>query len=515
MSTAPIGLSPEIREAARAKHRALQQESPALTFIPNIGQERMLRVWARPHRPFIGVIGAGNGMGKTSLSAPMMVGCAFGPDEVSEWMEQIPMWQQEQDKRLRRGTPLQYRIVCHADGMKENGPMLSAIKEWFPKGRYKLDKAGKTYISQVLCFDEHGEVCAVFDVKTHDQEKTAHAGANLDGVFVDEPMPQELYTETVGRCRKDGAFIAMFLTPLEVAGWMMDQIIDDADDREIVVVTGSLWDNCRDIPGTRGHLSREVIERQIREWEKTSPHELEARVYGTFTHLSGALFKNYSTEIHEVDEFPIPPHWPIYCIIDPHDSKAPFVTWFAQGEHEAYAIREWPMEDYTKLGENTMTITQVVGAGREIEKPFRSQLVWRFMDPNKGKTPHRGVTETKTVQEEYREAGWEFELSEDDLQVGHERIRTALHYDMKRPVDESNRPYLRVFRCCPNTSKSLARYGMKKDYKPGSSLTASIDKKYKDPVDNVRYFLMRLQPFQRVEAVKAFYSDIMSGRVRK
>ncbi len=516
MTAAPVGLSPEIRAAARAQKTALLQESPSLGFIPNIGQERMLRVWARPHRPFIGVIGAGNGMGKTSLMAPMMVGCAYGPDEVSEWMEQIPMWQQELDKRLRRGGPLHYRIVCHADAMKENGPVLSAIQEWFPKGRYKTDKAGKTYVSQITCFDEDGEICCIFDVKTHDQEKTAHAGANLDGVFVDEPMPEGLYSETVGRCRKDGAFISMFLTPLEVAGWMIDQIIDDADDREIVVVTGSLWDNCKDIPGTRGHISREVIERQIREWEKLSPHELEARVYGTFSHLSGALFKNFKPASHVIDDMLIPDDAPIYCIIDPHDMKAPFITWVARLPHEAVVIREWPTEEYTKLGENTMTLSQVVSVVREIERPFRSQVVHRIMDPNKGRTPHRGVETTKTVQDEYREAGLDFLLAaEDDLQVGHDCIRQMLFYDVKQPISEKNRPFLRVLRTCENTAKSLARYGIKKNPTPGGSLTANIDKKHKDPVDNVRYFSVSMVPYEPVGVTRAFYDSIMSGRVKK
>lgn len=508
-------ITPEIQDVADLQRKALLAKSPALGFVPNIGQERMLVAFSQPVRPFVAVIGAGNGMGKTSLMAPMMVGCAFGPDEVSPWMERYPLFQQELDKRLARGTPLQYRIVCHADSMKENGPVFQSINDWFPKGRFKMDKAGKTYYSQVKCFDEDGNVIAVFDVKTHDQEKTAHAGSNLDGVFVDEPMPEPIYGETVGRCRKDGAFIAMFLTPLEVAGWMMDQIIDDADGVDKVVVTGSLWDNCRDIPGTRGHLSREVIERQIREWERLSPHELEARVYGTFTHLSGALFKNYSAQVHEVEDHPIPAHWPVYMIIDPHDSKLPFVTWIAQGETEAVVVREWPTEDFVKLGENTMSIAQVVSAIREVERPFRSQVQYRYMDPNKGKTPHRGADDTKTVQEEYREAGLDCELSEDDLQVGHDRIRALLYYNIKLPVGDGNRPYLRVMNHCKNTSKSLMRYGIKKNALEGASLTAKIDKKYKDPVDNIRYFAMRLQSFKRVEEMKGFYEDLMSGRVRK
>lgn len=514
----------EALEAARLELQALRGTNPALDFVPNIGQERLLDAFSgrNGHYPFIGVIGAGNGLGKTSLMANMMVGCAYGPDEVSPWMERYGLWQREVDWRAREGKPSAYRLVCHADAMKEGGPVLQAIKEWFPKGRYKLDKAGKTFYSSILCFDTEGNVCATFDVKTHDQSKVAQAGTNLNGVFHDEPPPEENYAETVGRCRREGAFILFFLTPLEMAGWMIDQLIDEAalpdDPRpEIVVVHGSIWDNCKDIPGTRGKLSRETIERQIRQWGKISPAELDARVNGTFTHLSGAIYKKYRPAIHEVEDFPIPPWWPIYRIIDPHDTKLPAIIWVAQSETDAVVIREWPTDDYVKLGNSSMTISQIVNlCKRDIEAPFRKQILWGYMDPNKGKTPHRGVDSTKTVQDEYREAGWDFDLAEtDDLAVGHGMVQALLHYDETLPIGDNNRPYLRVMKHCRNTSIALQRYGIKKDKDVGASLTTRLDKKYKDFADPVRYFAVKRQAFRRVDEALGFYQALMSGRVRK
>lgn len=514
-----VAIVNDILEVAKAELAALRAENPSHFFIPNIGQERLLNEFRGPHYPFIGVIGAGNGLGKTALMANVMVGCAYGPDEVSEWMEQYGLWQREADWRAREGKPSMYRIVCHADSMKEGGPVLQAIREWFPKGRYKLFQKGKTYYSQMECYDEDGNVCAIFDVKTHDQEKTAHAGTNLNGIFFDEPPPEHVYGESVGRVRKEGAFILFFLTPLEVAGWMVDQIIDDADPpdafkKEIVVVHGSIWDNCRDIPGTRGHLARETIDRQIREWSKLSASELEARTNGTFTHLSGALYKVFNPQVHVIDDFPIPPWWPIYRIMDPHDTKAPAIAWFTQSEHEAFLFREWPEDNYVKLGENQMTISQLVNyAKTDIERPWRNQILWSFMDPNKGKTTYANTK--RTVQEEYSLAGWDFELSEDDLQVGHQRVQTLLHYNEKMPVSATNRPYLRVFRSCENSIVALQRYGIKKGDDPGKSLTSRVDKKYKDFADVVRYFAMRLQPYKRVEEFTQFYNTLIAGRVKK
>lgn len=508
-------------EQAKLELLALRGTNPALNFIPNIGQERLLEAFAgrNGHFPFIGVIGAGNGLGKTALMANMMVGCAYGPDEVSEWMERYGLWQKEADWRAREGKPSAYRIVCQADSMKEGGPVLQAIREWFPKGRYKLDKAGKTFYSQLICFDAEGNVCATFDVKTHDQSKVAHAGSNLNGVFHDEPPPEEIYGETVGRVRKDGAFLLFFLTPLEMAGWMIDQIIDEADlpgaeKPEIVVVYGGIYDNCKDEPGTRGHLSRETIERQIRQWAKLSPTELDARMNGKFTHLSGAIYKAYSPLVHEVDDFPIPSWWPVYRIIDPHDTRAPALCWIAQSETDAFVFREWPAEDYVKMGNNPYTIAQLVNMAKlDIERPFRPQILWAFMDPNKAKYTYNNTN--KTVQEEYHDAGWDFEPSEDDLQVGHDRVRALLHYNQQMPVSDANRPYLRVFKSCRNTSVALQRYGMKKNADPGKSLSSQLDPKYKDFADLIRYFAMRHQPYRRVDTHTGFYQALVGGRVKK
>lgn len=514
----------EALEAAKAELAAIRGTNPAMSFVPNIGQERLLDAFSgkNGHYPFIGVIGAGNGLGKTALEANMLVGCAFGPDEVSPWMERYGLWEREEEWRRRNQKPSAYRLVCQADSMKEGGPMYQAITEWFPKGRFKMDKAGKTFYSQVLCFSEDGEVCATFDVKTHDQAKVAHAGTNLNGVFFDEPPPEDIYGETIGRLRREGAFALFFLTPLDMAAWMVDQLINEAsppdDPRpEIVVVYGSIWDNCKDIPGTRGHLSRATIERQIREWGKLSPGELDARVNGKFTHLSGALFKIYDPKVHEVDDFPIPDWWPVYRIIDPHDTKAPAIAWFAQSETNAFVFREWPHDNYVKMETTSMTISQVVNLCKlDIESPFRGQILWPFMDPNKGKTPHRGVDNTRTVQQEYALAGWNHQLVQtDDLAVGHQKLNALLHYDVNRPIDESNRPYLRVFKSCKNFSMAMQRYGVKKDKDPGASLTARIDKTYKDFADLGRYFAVSLQPYKRVEEVKGFYDAIMAGRVKK
>lgn len=501
----------DLRTAAQVKLDEYRAARPGMFFVPNIGQEKAFLPYKKAPYPYIMVFGGGNGVGKTAAMAIFLLGCAYGKEEVSDFFDDWDFFDDLQKKWERRGKhrPLMFRVVCHADSMKEGGSVLQAFKDWWPKERYKLHKHGKTYYSQIEC--DNG---VIIDFKTHDQDKGAHSGTTLDGVAFDEPPPEGVYAESVGRTR-DSGFMAFFLTPLEMAGWMMDQILDQADGQRVQVVNASLWENCKDIPGTRGHLSRESIQNMIIEWGRLGPHELEARVQGLFTHLSGAIYKTYSPNVHLVRPFPIPPDWPVYCIIDPHDAKPPAITWIAQSPTNAYVVREWPTEEYTKLGNTTFTLQQIASAIRDIEGPFSDQVLWRFMDPNKGKTPRSHADTVRTVQEEYGDLKLYFELSEDDLQVGHSRVIQMLHYDVNRPVEVPNVPYLYVFSDCKNTHNALQKYGLKRQAVPGASLTTNVDKKYKDFADNVRYFAMRVQQFQKVETVTGFYNELMKGRVRK
>ena len=486
------------------RRKALLVEHPAMGFIPNLGQERAFEPY-RHAVPYITVFGGGNGVGKTAAMAIMAVGLAFGTSELSDFFDDHALFHWLRERCSERGKPARGRIICNADSMKDNGSVLQAIQEWFPKGRYKLNKGGKNFYSEIIC--DNG---VVIDVKSHEQDTVAVSGTTLDFILADEPFPRALWAETVGRTRS-GGIIAFFLTPLEMAGWMMDQIIEAKDDHEIVVTNASIWDNCKDIIGTRGHLAREHIERMIRQWERESPEEVEARVNGSFTHLSGAMYKIYSPEVHYIPPFPIPSDWPVYNIIDPHDARPPAVAWIAQGPRASFAFQEWPHLDYTKIKTSTHTITQVCEAMRGIEQPFRGQVRTRLMDPNKAEYEYPNTK--LTVQKEYAKRGFSYSKSDNQLDLGHKAVNAMLHYDVKKPVDEYNAPELFVFQGCTNTHKALMKYGLKKTFNEGGALTSKLDQTYKDFADVIRYFAVKRQPFQAISNTNSFWDTIRSGRI--
>ena len=521
MTESAHGISDKAKlQSIKEEEFELRLQYPSMFFVPNIGQEKAFQFYENyEDSPYVMMFGGGNGVGKSAAMAIMLVGLGFGSKYLNPFMDKYKVFDGYHAILKNRTRQGHIRVICHSDSMKEGGPLYQVIREWFPIGPdpdkplYKLSKAGKQYYSRIDIFLPGAPI---IEVKTHDQEMGAHAGSTIDWVLHDEPPPEDLWEETIGRTR-DGGRIMFYLTPLKVSGWMMDKILDPAeDDDDYKITNASLWENCVDIPGTRGHLKRENIDRQIRAWERSNPDEVEARVNGKFTHLEGSVFKIYTPEVHEIhkeDEIPIPPDWPIWCICDPHDAKVAFFTWILQGpNNQAYVIRESPIDDYVQMGTTSLTIEKQVDAAREVEKKFEHQVVRRIMDPNRG--AYKYANTNKTVQTEFRDAGMRFDLCKnDDLDFGHKKLQKLLFYNKVKEIDELNVPWLRIWvDRCPNTAKSVRRYGFKPKYVEGASLTSIISPKYKDPVDCLRYYAVEVTPFQSIGQRKGFLHDIYRGR---
>ena len=520
----------KIKLAAAIELRKKHRGAPCLGFIPNRGQEKAVRVYKEKNdtnygAPFVNVFSGGNGVGKTTMLVNFMIGLCYGSRAMNPFFKDYFIFKKMEMIRRTKQRPIKGRILCQAEGMKNNGAVKGEIEKWFPKGRgmtYKMTKAGKTYYSEIHCFvrnevTKKDELIAVVEIKTFDMDIVAHAGANLDFILCDEPPPEDIYTENIARLRNGGIY-CFFLTPLNMAGWMVNQILNDIDGVNKTFANASLWDNVKDgrgMDGTRGHLEREDVLRLIREWKRSSPHEVEARVAGKFTHLKGSIYKLFKEEVHTIPDNRVTKanDWPVVMVIDPHDARPPAIGWFVEHPLGTICWKVWPEEDYTKIDANWHTIEMVCEEIQRIEsEEFGRPADRRLCDPNK--LNYNYPNTNLTVAEEYAKSGIELEASDDNLEIGHSRVNQFLYYRENEEVNARNTPKM-LFRseASWNAWNAIMNYGWKKNAESAKTLSGKLSQEYKDFADIVRYYVIMWEPFQAIKnGANSFVEKIKGSR---
>lgn len=504
---------------AELKNRA--KNYPSINFVPNIAQERALRCLAAPHHEYGNyprkvMFCAANGIGKTcDIGAVLLPGMCLGPDFVNK---EFCNWQYFRDcEKIRKKRKLHIRLVCDAKDMKEDGGSLyQQIKKWIPTARFK-DKTGDFYQTVVI-----GDVN--IDVKTHSMDVVSHAGPDYDAVIFNEPAPKDIYAENVSRTRMgglegNGGMVFLFLTPLGQATYLRQDVVNsDAPEGEIYFTEGNIWENCKDIAGTRGQLSKDAIDFQIREWKKLGEDVYQARAFGKFTSFSGVIFPIFSTNQHVVDPFQIPQNWNMYQLLDPHETKPPFVIWIAKSPlNHNFVVAEYPNQQWDQIKTTSKTIRQFCGEFDLIEKGRHTTFSYmpksvayrREGDPNRMNVryPNSGLT----LKQEYSYYGYDFSTSaNDDITLGHDRVRELLSYDVERPTGSTNMPRLFIFKPCRNVINALLDYKVDAD-------SGKIDPTWKCIVDLLRYYADITETWTNMGASESVsardeYDDVEYGR---
>lgn len=491
-------------EIAAAEIQTREQFYPTKGFVPNIAQERALLPYRHCDEkleryggyPYGLIFTGGNGVGKTADLGVFLAGMTLGPEFLNadyfgnhqyfEWC-----------KSVRKERRLKVRIVCDAVDMEENGSVYQEIHRWIPIAKFE-DKLGKYYSTIIIPSPLPGYHPTYIDVKTHNQDIVAHAGPTYDMILFNEPCPEKLWTENMARLRGGGRYAA-FLTPLHMAAYLHSIITSNREPGKIAHVQASIWENCRDIPGTRGILSRVDIENQIANWEQVNPLEVPARRDGKFMYLAGAVFQLYSAEHHVIPPEEIDPEWNIYMVCDPHPHKPHVGLWVAVCPLDIFrVIGEYPVEDWTQLTGTTLTLRdfcrdfRLIESGRHPNFPYsrRMRIVERFGDPNAMKAEH--PLNRSTVQREYSlEGGLEFNINVDnDITLRHNRIRELIQYDPARKVCGLNTPHLYVYSTCWNTRRALGEYRYATKQGSGAGLSDKLEPTWKCFIDALGYLLV-------------------------
>jgi hypothetical protein len=511
-------------EVLGSELEARRKAFPAKDFVPNVGQERAMVSLLAPNPvtedyPFGTCVLGGNGTGKTALLAIVLAGIAQGPQFLSErWFGAHRFFKDFEELRKRRTTYV--RIVCDGEDMTASGSVYQQVHTWIPSAKFSA-KRGDYYTSIEIPPASPDHFPTVIDVKTHNQTTTAHAGPDVDVVLFNEPCPEDLFNENIGRLRRGGRWMA-FLTPLHMASYLWDVINSEGPKGDVVATYIPIWDNCADIPGTRGILTKQQIERMIRMWEQTDPTTVQARVEGKFTFLAGSVFSLFNRGVHIIDPEPLDSSWNIVQVVDPHPVKPHVSVWLAfDAAGYVRVIAEYPTAPWNQISTTPLTIKHFgaefkrIESGRHERFPFGGKMHTMYRKGDPRAFAAQNPRTRKTLQTEYEEdCGLRYNLDvETDVQLRHNAIRDVVFYNPKEPITTFNTPKLFVHSTCKNMAAALERHRYKDLAKQGrgEGMSDKVEEQWECFIAALGYGLLSREPWRAPENDRDDYREYIEG----
>lgn len=451
--------------------------NPLAFFTPNGKQHEFSRL-----ESFVNVFSTGNGVGKTVGAVNIIGNLIYGPQ--SKWFD-TPRYRDFY-------RPSNGRIVSTIMNVGAN--IIPCLKEWFPKNTYNALKAGKTYDSRF----EVGNGCQ-FDIMTYDTDPEQFAGPTLQWIWFDEPPPNAIFGECIGRLRR-GGLVIITMTPLYAGGWIFDRINDPfaSSSEPWSLISAEIEDNCED-HGVRGVLKHKDIERIIAEYPE---EEREARISGKPIHLMGRVYGLFDPAVHVVEETPDVGKW--YVVCDPHDRKPFAIGWYlVDPTGDIYCIDEYPNESYHNLKSSNLVVEDYAQIIKKKNEDLGVTTPTYIIDARYGN--RKSVQTGDTIRDEFDRHELYFinSYTDDNASVasGHDRVKQYLKYDRKKPIDSVNKPKLYVKSNCKNHLYGFLHYTYGDFRDKEKNLQEKPEEKYKDFMDLVRYVVCERPTYEEPEEV--------------
>jgi len=404
------------------------------------------------------------------------------------------------DFKVGIGKTIWPKLSSMVPGPYKNGPHIKSIDKMQGK------------IPEVLYWNNGSE--------THffsaEQDDYRFESSTWDGFVFDEPPKQAHFVGIVRGTRVKKAAIHFSLTPLSEP-WLFDTVLQDAKkpDSEVRLSTCDLFSEEVD------WMALEDKEALKKETERKDPHEVQARIHGKFTHLLGRIYPTYNEEVHLVSEEKIAQlrlgNVTYGVCVDPHDRRPSAVAhFFITPDNDVYFYKEYPNDPEILMPDHKscdLTVKNYADMILEEERACRSRLIYRFIDPNKGKTPRKTNDHAgQTLIDDFGEHGLYFDAEiNDKLHEGHREVRNYLHYDPDKPVDFKNSPKVFVSEKCWNINTAMNRYTW--DEKKSKELASEVPhEKWKDFADTVRYTLIK-KPVWLAPESDIIWSPTHTGRI--
>lgn len=498
-----------LKQHIAAKSKVFSQELsvrekyyPLKNLVPNIAQERALECYKSPKEcdypyPKYNFFTGGNGVGKTLDMTIHLAGISLGNIFLNQDYFNHKFY--DVMKERRKIKPLIVWIVCEAADVSATGSVYTTIKEFIPTA--KFEKAGSNYYKEIIIpAPEKGYHPTHCTIKTFEQDLVAFSGSNCDNILLNEPLPdKDKYDECVGRTRR-GGYMSTFMTPLKAVAYMQ-KIVKDFNMKDMVCHTkGSIWENCCDVPGTRGVLKKIDIDAQIAVW-KRNPITLRARVYGDFVHLAGAVFPIFDNDIHIIQHDKIPQKiektMMLSMAIDHHPKKPAVAVWMTLDALGVWrVVAEYPSDPWDEIIINEKSIRHFGCDFKLIESGKTQQFRYmrdspevfvRLGDPNAFRCEQ--AHNRHTIQQQYMDdCDLDININVDNsIELRHDKIRDLLYYDITRGISFANSPKLYIYQTCQNTINAFNYYLLKENLKP--------EEEWKDWIDVIGYILVTITQY--------------------
>jgi phage terminase large subunit-like protein len=168
-----------------------------------------------------------------------------------------------------------------------------------------------------------GGRCRIFFL-SFDMERAKWQGAGVDGIWLDEEAPEDVFGECLARIVTTRGWILLTFTPVTGVNWWYDRIWEPALTGKGHWAAFQAALASRDVVNDSDyevgeslvpHLSREQIIEFAREYPDADDRAI--RVFGEVKSRRGLVYKGYSKDIHLIPEFRLPAHYDLWGAVDP------------------------------------------------------------------------------------------------------------------------------------------------------------------------------------------------------
>ena len=487
MEAAPLDLNKltgdELTEAIELLE-SMRLDPTFLEFMPHDAQALYMMSTAQETLLF-----GGNQCGKTD--AAVVHACMLATGEYPDWYPES----------AKIDTPNRGRF-CGPDLKNWVSEILEPkFKRWLPESYIKdFKKSPQTKSLDQIVF-KNG---SVIDIMSYQQDQISFESWTGNWAKFDEPPKREQYIATIRGLAALNGRVSLTLTPLSEP-WIFQLV--DACKTSLNFGSKTYWEGNRTVglggrkkfkvsariihavtddnlihPNWLGKMTGGMSEEGLATFDATlTEEERQVRRYGRFVHLQGLVYKEFDDAVHIIDDDAVPAIGTIYQTLDPADNKPHAVAWYkVDPMGRIYCVYDEAIDG---------NLNQLAERIRQIETDRHFNVDTRIIDPNKGRTP-TSVTRC-TWQDELADRGLYMEVDvNDDIALGHQKVRGLLAYDKNKPIDDKNQPKLYFTRYgAKNTIFGIRNYiydeHVNKDKHDGRK-----DKprdKYKDFPDCLRY----------------------------